>query len=69
MPGARNAPTICISWASYWPEKVAPRHRGLCNVLYVDGSVGVRPPIEMDPAVPALNNELWNPTSNPRVPE
>ena len=53
----------------YWPDKVAPRHSGAVNVLFVDGSVAPRTPRQIDPRVARLNNEFWNPASCPQVPE
>lgn len=51
------------SFTDTWTEMVAPRHKGTCNVLYVDGNVGSLPPLKMDPRGKALRNELWNPTT------
>jgi len=47
----------------YWPETVAPRHFGTCNVLFIDGSVRVFYPKEIDPEDPALNRLWWAPYS------
>ena len=58
-----------VNYADYWPEKVAPRHEGTVNVLFVDGGVAPRTPRDIDPRQARLNNEWWNPASCPRVPE
>jgi prepilin-type N-terminal cleavage/methylation domain-containing protein/prepilin-type processing-associated H-X9-DG protein len=44
-----------------WSTDVAPRHQGTCNVLFNDGSVGSMRPNDMNPSVPALNDEWWRP--------
>lgn len=49
----------------YWPESVAPRHFGTCNVLLVDGSVQVLDPSQLDPEDPALNDRWWKPYADP----
>jgi len=58
-----------LNYRDYWPKSVAPRHSGACNVLFVGGDVRTVTPVEIDPSVPRLNNEYWNPTLSPRVPE
>jgi prepilin-type N-terminal cleavage/methylation domain-containing protein/prepilin-type processing-associated H-X9-DG protein len=58
-----------VNYADYWPDKVAPRHEGAVNVLFVDGAVAPRTPRQIDPRVARLNNEFWNPASCPQVPE
>ncbi len=45
----------------YWPSTVAPRHLGVCNVLFVDGHVEALRPGQMDPRDERLHDELWRP--------
>jgi len=45
-----------------WPKMVAPRHMGTVNVLYADGHVNSRRPSQIDPRVPAIQQDLWLPT-------
>ncbi len=45
-----------------WPDLIAPRHMGLCNVLFAGGHVKKRRPEEVDPAVPEQYNSLWVPS-------
>jgi prepilin-type N-terminal cleavage/methylation domain-containing protein/prepilin-type processing-associated H-X9-DG protein len=58
-----------VNYGDYWPDKVAPRHEGAVNVLFVDGGVAPRTPRQIDPRIARLNNEFWNPASCPQVPE
>lgn len=44
-----------------WHERVAPRHRGTCNVLFADGSVRGLTPETIDPVVPAKHDAHWKP--------
>lgn len=48
-----------------WPDYVAPRHRGVMNVLYEDGHVKTRRPDDVDPRVTATQNSLWKPERDP----
>jgi len=50
-----------LDYRDFWPDQVAPRHFGACNVLFVDGHVESLAPAEIDPGVPELNNAFWNP--------
>ena len=52
-----------------WKSWVAPRHLGMCNILYVDGHVGTAMPDDIDPRVPSLQNQLWKPKSDTPLPE
>ncbi len=49
----------------FWPDAVAPRHFGTCNVLLVDGSVHVLKPSQIDPEDPVLNDLWWKPYADP----
>jgi len=49
-----NAPDV-------WQHAVAPRHRGLCNVLFADGGVRAVRPDEIDPMLPAKQATHWVP--------
>ena len=57
------ADVVGPSYTDTWTEMVAPRHKGTCNVLYVDGNVGSLTPMAMDPSKKPIRNELWNPTT------
>jgi prepilin-type N-terminal cleavage/methylation domain-containing protein/prepilin-type processing-associated H-X9-DG protein len=61
------ADVVGADFRDYWPETVAPRHSGTCNVLLVDGSARKMTPHEMDPTVPDINNELWRPYRDPPI--
>jgi len=45
-----------------WAKMIAPRHMGTVNVLFADGHVDSKRPSQIDPRVPALQQELWLPT-------
>ncbi len=62
------ADVVGLSFNDFWPDTVQPRHAGTCNVLYVDGSVRAQSPSAIDPDTPALNNDLWRPQGDPRIP-
>jgi len=42
-----------------WSEQVAPRHRGKCHVLFVDGSVQLVDPADIDPTNAAHHDRYW----------
>jgi prepilin-type processing-associated H-X9-DG protein len=44
-----------------WGTMVRPRHHGLTNVLYGDGSVKGSSPAAIDPRVDSIRRELWTP--------
>jgi prepilin-type N-terminal cleavage/methylation domain-containing protein/prepilin-type processing-associated H-X9-DG protein len=44
-----------------WGTMVRPRHHGLTNVLYGDGSVKAQSPTAIDPRVTSIVRELWTP--------
>jgi prepilin-type N-terminal cleavage/methylation domain-containing protein/prepilin-type processing-associated H-X9-DG protein len=62
------ANVVGVDFLDYWPETVAPRHKGTCNVLFVDGNTRTMIPEEMDPTIPKINNELWKPDRDPPIP-
>jgi prepilin-type N-terminal cleavage/methylation domain-containing protein/prepilin-type processing-associated H-X9-DG protein len=65
----RVAEVVGLNHKDLWPESVAPRHAGRCNVLFVDGHVEPRSPDEIDPGVPALNNRFWKPLGDAPIAE
>lgn len=62
------ADVVGADFRDYWPETVAPRHSGTCNVLFVDSSTRKMKPFEMDPTDPEINNALWRPGRDPPIP-
>ncbi|MCA9269318.1 MAG: prepilin-type N-terminal cleavage/methylation domain-containing protein [Planctomycetales bacterium] len=48
-------------------EKVAARHHGQCNALFVDGSVEAFDPVEIDPANLSKHDLLWRPESSAQL--
>lgn len=44
-----------------WQDSVAPRHGGVCNVLFADGSVRALLPAAIDPVIPAKAQKHWMP--------
>jgi prepilin-type processing-associated H-X9-DG protein len=48
-----------------WPDFVAPRHRGVMNVLFEDGHVEKKRPNDLDPRVTSTQNSLWKPERDP----
>jgi prepilin-type N-terminal cleavage/methylation domain-containing protein len=44
-----------------WGEQAAPRHAGVMNVLYRDGSVRGATPGQIDPSIPELHDRYWKP--------
>jgi prepilin-type processing-associated H-X9-DG protein len=61
------AHVVGADFRDFWPETVAPRHNGTCNVLFVDGSTRTMIPEEMDPTDPKINNALWRPHRDPPI--
>ena len=61
------ADVVGLAAGDFWPDEVQPRHVGTCNVLYVDGSVKTQQPSVIDPDVPAINDDLWRPFSDPKM--
>ena len=49
--------------------EVAPRHNGVCNVLFSDGSVKPISPKAIDPAVESDNDRYWMPNRAIEQPE
>lgn len=56
------ADVVGLDARDIWFEQVAPRHTGTLNVLYVDGHVESKTPMEINPELPAIQKELWQPT-------
>ena len=50
-----------------WPDKAAPRHRGLMNVLHGDGNVTALSPATIDPLVLEYHNQYWKPFRDPKL--
>ena len=44
-----------------WPNKVAPRHSGVLNVLYADGHIETKQADAIDPRVTELHDTWWQP--------
>jgi len=44
-----------------WIQNVAPRHKGLVNVLFADGRVDSMIPDAIDPSIPANQDNRWIP--------
>lgn len=55
-----NTPPSTLA-ADTWGTMVRPRHAGLTNVLYGDGSVKASSPTAIDPRVTSIVRELWTP--------
>ena len=51
-----------------WPDFVAPRHRGVMNVLYEDGHVERHRPNDVDPRLANVQNDLWKPERDAAIP-
>jgi hypothetical protein len=62
------ADVVGANFPDFWPETVAPRHRGTCNVLFDDSHVQALAPAEMNPTDPEINNNLWRPSRDPEIP-
>jgi prepilin-type N-terminal cleavage/methylation domain-containing protein/prepilin-type processing-associated H-X9-DG protein len=56
------ADVVGLDARDVWIEQVAPRHTGTLNVLYVDGHVETQNPRSIDPGVPDIQAEQWQPT-------
>jgi prepilin-type N-terminal cleavage/methylation domain-containing protein/prepilin-type processing-associated H-X9-DG protein len=61
------ADVVGLNYKDFWPNQVAPRHTGACNVLFSDGSIRRRIPAEIDPSVPELNDRWWKPARDPSM--
>lgn len=48
----------------FFPRWVAPRHRGVLNVLYSDGRVERALPDDVDPRTPRIQTQSWRPLRN-----
>jgi len=60
------ADVVGLDARDIWFEQVAPRHAGTLNVLYVDGHVESKTPMEINPELPAIQKELWQPALDAR---
>jgi len=47
-------------------DMVAPRHKGLCNVLFADGRVAAMAPNEIDPMILERQIKYWLPRTDPK---
>jgi prepilin-type N-terminal cleavage/methylation domain-containing protein/prepilin-type processing-associated H-X9-DG protein len=56
------ADVVGLDARDVWIDQVAPRHTGTLNVLYVDGHVETQVPRSIDPGVPDIQAECWQPT-------
>jgi prepilin-type N-terminal cleavage/methylation domain-containing protein/prepilin-type processing-associated H-X9-DG protein len=51
-----------------WETSSAPRHHGTANVLYFDGHVKNRQPLEIDPTIAEIHDNLWLPNREQSTP-
>jgi len=57
-----NAPVVDLQDAeNHWDSNLADRHSGTVNVLYMDGHVRNRGPMDLDPVSYELRRALWLP--------
>jgi len=59
------ADVVGFDHIDFWPNTVAPRHTGSCNVLFADGSARSMIPAAINPEDPRLNDFWWKPDSDP----
>lgn len=59
------ADVVGFDHTDFWPNTVAPRHSGLCNVLFGDGHVDSMTPSAINPEDPRLNDLWWKPNADP----
>ena len=59
------ADVVGFDHTDFWPNTVAPRHFGTCNVLFADGSARPMLPATIDPQHPRLNDLWWKPKADP----
>jgi prepilin-type processing-associated H-X9-DG protein len=59
------ADVVGFDRTDYWPNTVAPRHSGSCNVLFADGHVDTMIPSAINPDNPKLNDFWWKPNADP----
>ncbi len=58
------ADVVGFDRTDFWPNTVAPRHSGTCNVLFADGSARSMLPATIDPEDPKLNDFWWKPRAD-----
>lgn len=56
-----NDPKNVAKDLTKWSTLIQPRHAGVCNVLYADGSVGSIQPLKINPIVAANHDKFWKP--------
>jgi prepilin-type processing-associated H-X9-DG protein len=59
------ADVVGFDHTDFWPNTVAPRHSGACNVLFADGHADSMVPSAIDPDDPRLNDLWWKPKADP----
>lgn len=59
------ADVVGFDHTDFWPNTVAPRHSGVCNVLFADGHADSMIPSAIDPDDPKLNDLWWKPKADP----
>jgi len=59
------ADVVGFDHTDFWPNTVAPRHSGACNVLFADGHVDSMTPSAINPEDPRLNDLWWKPKADP----
>ena len=58
---ATRADVVGPSAADVWTSMAAPRHRGRMNVLFYNGDVQQRTPVQIDPTVCDSHDQYWRP--------
>jgi hypothetical protein len=59
--GKLVADVVGVDAADVWSITSAPRHHGVCNALFSDGSVLGLAAGQVDPTISALHDKLWCP--------
>lgn len=55
------ADVVGVNRRDIWEDQMQPRHARKMNVMFLDGSVALKAPEEIDPTVTKLHDELWEP--------
>ena len=55
------ANVVGLGAPDFWPLECAPRHDGMLNVLFIDGSVRDFAPTDIDPRVAETYRTHWLP--------
>jgi prepilin-type processing-associated H-X9-DG protein/prepilin-type N-terminal cleavage/methylation domain-containing protein len=55
------ANVVGLGATGFWPTECAPRHDGMLNVLFADGSVRAMAPSDIDPRVDLVYKTHWLP--------